>query len=49
MIKKRNITYFYKITNFINNHFYYGIHNTNDLNESYNNLKTGNQLQQIII
>lgn len=27
--------YFYKITNTINNHFYYGIHSTNDLNDGY--------------
>ena len=44
MIKEKKYKYFYKITNLINNHFYYGIHSTNDLNE-----KTRNQLQQIII
>jgi hypothetical protein len=27
--------YFYKITNLINNHFYYGIHSTNNLNDGY--------------
>lgn len=27
--------YFYKITNIINSHFYYGVHNTNDLNDGY--------------
>lgn len=27
--------YFYKITNTINNHFYYGVHNTDDLNDGY--------------
>ena len=27
--------YFYKITNLINNHFYYGVHNTNNLNDKY--------------
>lgn len=27
--------YFYKITNKINNHFYYGVHNTNNLNDGY--------------
>lgn len=27
--------YFYKITNTVNNHFYYGIHSTNDLNDGY--------------
>ena len=27
--------YFYKITNLINNHFYYGVHNTNNLDDGY--------------
>lgn len=27
--------YFYKITNKVNGHFYYGIHSTNDLNDGY--------------
>lgn len=27
--------YFYKITNMINNHYYYGIHSTNNLNDGY--------------
>ena len=27
--------YFYKITNTINNHFYYGAHSTNNLNDHY--------------
>lgn len=27
--------YFYKITNNINGHFYYGVHSTNDLNDGY--------------
>ena len=27
--------YFYKIINLINNHFYYGVHNTNNLNDGY--------------
>ena len=27
--------YFYKITNLINNHFYYGIHSTDNLNDGY--------------
>lgn len=27
--------YFYKITNNINNHFYYGVHSTNNLNDGY--------------
>ena len=32
---KTKYHYFYKITNLINNHFYYGVHNTNDLNDGY--------------
>ena len=32
-VKKYN--YFYKITNNLNNHFYYGIHSTNDLEDGY--------------
>lgn len=27
--------YFYKITNLINNHFYYGVHNTKNLDDGY--------------
>ena len=27
--------YFYKITNNINGHFYYGVHNTNNINDGY--------------
>ena len=27
--------YFYKITNLINNHFYYGVHNTDNLDDGY--------------
>ena len=27
--------YFYKITNLLNNHFYYGVHNTNKLEDGY--------------
>lgn len=27
--------YLYKITNNINNHFYYGVHSTNNLNDGY--------------
>ena len=27
--------YFYKITNLINGHFYYGAHSTNNLNDHY--------------
>lgn len=32
---KRKYHYFYKITNNLNNHFYYGVHSTNDLNDGY--------------
>ena len=36
MIKhEKKFHYFYKITNNINNHFYYGVHNTNNLNDNY--------------
>lgn len=33
MNKKYN--YFYKITNLINNHFYYGVHSTNNIDDGY--------------
>lgn len=32
---KRKYHYFYKITNLINNHFYYGVHNTDNLDDGY--------------
>ena len=32
---KREYNYFYKITNNINNHFYYGVHCTNNLDDGY--------------
>ena len=32
---KRKFHYFYKITNNINNHYYYGIHSTDDLDDGY--------------
>lgn len=32
---KRKYHYFYKITNNLNGHYYYGIHSTNDLNDGY--------------
>lgn len=34
-MKKFKYNYFYKITNLINNHYYYGIHCTNDLDDGY--------------
>ena len=34
-IKDKKYHYFYKITNLINNHFYYGIHSTNNLEDGY--------------
>lgn len=34
-IKEVKYHYFYKITNNLNGHFYYGVHNTNDLNDGY--------------
>ena len=38
--------YFYKVTNTINNHFYYGIHSTKDLNDGY--MGSGRRLKQAI-
>lgn len=35
--------YFYKITNLLNNHFYYGVHNTNDIEDGY--MGSGKRLQ----
>ena len=32
---KTQYHYFYKITNLVNNHFYYGVHNTNNLDDGY--------------
>ena len=40
---KTKYHYFYKITNLINNHFYYGVHNTNNLNDGY--MGSGKKLQ----
>lgn len=34
-IKEKKYNYFYKITNLINGHFYYGIHSTDNLNDGY--------------
>ncbi len=36
--------YFYKITNKINGHFYYGVHNTSNLNDGY--MGSGTRLQR---
>ena len=33
--KEYNFNYFYKITNNINGHYYYGIHSTNNINDGY--------------
>lgn len=33
--KQYKYHYFYKITNLLNEHYYYGIHSTNDLNDGY--------------
>ena len=32
---KHKYNYFYKITNLINNHYYYGVHSTDNLNDGY--------------
>ena len=34
-IQKKQYHYFYKITNNLNNHFYYGVHNTYNLDDGY--------------
>lgn len=34
-LNKKKYNYFYKITNNINNHFYYGIHSTDNLDDGY--------------
>lgn len=34
-MKKQKYHYFYKITNLINNHFYYGVHSTYNLDDGY--------------
>ena len=35
MKESKKYHYFYKITNLLNNHFYYGVHNTNNLDDGY--------------
>lgn len=32
---QRKYNYFYRITNILNSHFYYGVHSTNNLNDNY--------------
>ena len=41
--EKKQYHYFYKIINRLNNHFYYGVHNTNNLNDGY--MGSGTRLQ----
>ena len=38
--------YFYKITNKLNNHYYYGIHSTDNLNDGY--MGSGRKLRRAI-
>ena len=35
MKETKKYHYFYKITNNLNNHFYYGVHNTSNINDGY--------------
>ena len=35
MVKSSKYHYFYKITNLLNNHFYYGVHSTDNLEDGY--------------
>ena len=35
MVKSSKYHYFYKITNLLNEHFYYGIHSTDNLDDGY--------------
>ena len=35
MKKSKTYNYFYKITNTLNGHYYYGIHSTDNLNDGY--------------
>lgn len=41
---KHKYNYFYKITNNINGHFYYGVHSTDDLNDGY--MGSGTRLKE---
>ena len=43
MKENKKFHYFYKITNLLNNHFYYGIHSTNNLDDGY--IGSGTRLQ----
>lgn len=43
---KHKYNYFYKITNTINGHFYYGVHSTDDLNDGY--MGSGTRLKKAI-
>lgn len=42
-MKAKKYNYFYKITNLINNHFYYGVHSTDNLEDGY--MGSGKRLQ----
>lgn len=44
LLEYKKYHYFYKITNLTNNHFYYGIHSTDDLDDGYKG--SGLRLQQ---
>lgn len=45
-LNRKKFYYFYKITNNINNHYYYGIHSTNDLFDGY--MGSGTRLKYAI-
>ena len=46
-MKEKKYNYFYKITNIVNNKFYYGIHSTNNLNDNY--MGSGKALREAIL
>ena len=46
-MKEKKYNYFYKITNIVNNKFYYGIHSTNNLNDKY--MGSGKALREAIL